>query len=467
MKITYGGVDITPFILEYQRKADVTTNNLHLLGNTPAYELDIKIDNNNHVIDHLEKVIKEYNDDGVLKGTYYVYDAPERYTNIVSITCFDTMLLLNTAYHSKLVYPATIQEQMQEIATQCNVSINANDLPSSIRSQVVNSWDNTIACRNYVGWAAEIAGMNAYASQDGTIRFKELSKTPRWNTNDIEDYDKDEVFNVSRICLENGVLFLREGDETGNTLYLTPDNFYIDTAHDPTLYLYNKYKGFTFTSVSDMRAAGLQDVMLFDVIEYDDFRMLCLSLTDTYKGGTYAIQDIDGVLPSKKAEAVTVRYDENIRIKKIEVNLDNNEQKLEIVAKEQEHTNEQISSMVLDLEGIHQSVSKIENIEETQRYKVVINSSKMFFRKKGENAVVTATVTDWGKDITDQIDETYFHWTRMSKNPEKDVTWNEAYGHAKKSIVISTEDVMEHCIFNCEVMWDVIEKNNGIKGGFV
>lgn len=454
MKIAYGNTDITSLTLEYKRKGSIDDKNVFLLGNTPSYQIDIKLDNESQILQTLSGNICEYDKEGKLIGTYLVYEAPERYTDVVSLTCFDNMLLTNIPYDSKLTYPVTIKDQLDEISRLTGLAIDYSDLPAL--NQEVNWWDNTISCRDYIGWIAEISGKNAYAAADGMIRFKSLSMSTDWETSDVEDYEKEDLFSISRICFDNGLLKLEAGEPVNNTLYLSTNNPYIDTQNDPVQRIYDMYKGLSIMSVDKLKIGGLDDLRLFDIIKYKDMHFICLDVTSTYKGGEYQIQDIRGKLDSQNSEKVTIRYDDMARIKKLAVLIDQNKQSLEIVAKEQSGLNEKVSKITLDMESIKLHVSetetKIETIEHKKMYRIeIISSNGIIFKNTNIQTVLSARVWSWDEDVTDTLPDILFKWTRVSDDKENDEYWNNEYGKNKKKITVTNEDVDQRATFFCDL----------------
>lgn len=454
MKITYGNVDITKYILEYTRKGDIGSDDFVLLGNTPAYQIDIKIDNSEKVIQNFEQLLKVYDDVGQLQGTYFIYEAPERFTDIMSITGFDFMLRTNVAYDTKLTYPCTIADQLEEIKTLTGLIIHYDNLPKERLQQPVNWYDTTLSCRDYLGWIAECCGMNAYAAVDGTICFQPLSTKENWSTEDIEDYDFQETFTVSRVCFDNGILVLEQGDDSGNTLYLSSNNPYIDSLHNPVSDIYGMYRGLTLVSASNVKIGGLDNLKLFDIVNYLDTKFMCLSLSSSYQGGSYQIQAVDGKLPSRNAEKVTVKYDERVRMKRMEILFDQNNQQLQMIAKEQDGTNQKVSLLEQNIDHIQAQVgsvdTKVEEIENSKMYRLAMDSSKGTSFKNGDiDTTLSVTLHTWDVDVTALEDETLFIWSRQSNDGAADIAWNEAHKAGSKSLDISGNDVNEQAKFIC------------------
>lgn len=457
MIIKYGNTDITDRILEYKRKGSIDDKTILLLGNTPSYQIDIKIDNADGILQTLTGDICEYDDKGNLKGTYFIYEAPEKYTSEVKLTCFDKMLLTNITYKTSINYPCTIKDQLKEIASLTGLLIDYSNVPTDVLSQDVNWWDDTTTCRTYLGWIAEISGMNVFASADGTIIFKHVSKDPDWKSEDVEDYEKDETFTVTRVCFDNGLLKLERGTSDGNTLYLDANNPYIDTLHDPTDRLLTMYQGLSFISLLKMKAGGLDDLRLFDMIEYQDMRFICLDMTSTYKGGDYQIQDIKGKVDSKNADRVITHYDDSVHLKKLQVIIDQNKQKLEIIAEDIDDQSEKISKITQNIDSIGLHVSemteKVENIEATKRYHLELTSSNgTAFRNGDIDTTLSVKIYSWDDDITAVISDSAVKWTRISVDATNDKAWNRT----GKDIHITKEDFTDNAIF--VVTWSNFEE---------
>lgn len=89
-----------------------------------------------------------------------------------------------------------------------------------------------------------------------------------------------------------------------------------------------------------------------------------------------------------------------------------------------------------------------EKIDESISYDVLIESSNGNVFKNGDiETTLTAIVRKGNEDITDQFTDTQFSWTRVSKDPEGDVVWNEAHKHTK-TVAITNKDVYAKAVFN-------------------
>jgi len=87
-------------------------------------------------------------------------------------------------------------------------------------------------------------------------------------------------------------------------------------------------------------------------------------------------------------------------------------------------------------------------IEENISYNVSIDSSNGLVFKNGDiESTLTAKVRKGNEDITDQFTDTQFSWTRVSKDSEGDLIWNETHKNTK-TVTITEEDVYVKAIFN-------------------
>lgn len=84
-------------------------------------------------------------------------------------------------------------------------------------------------------------------------------------------------------------------------------------------------------------------------------------------------------------------------------------------------------------------------------YSVYIGSSQgNTFRNGIIDTTLSASLFKGGIDITDKIPDHNFRWTRISKNPEEDILWNQAQ-HTGKTLEITSEDVLFKAVFDCEI----------------
>ena len=95
----------------------------------------------------------------------------------------------------------------------------------------------------------------------------------------------------------------------------------------------------------------------------------------------------------------------------------------------------------------------ISTIEEAKMYRLeIISSNGILFKNNNISTVLFARVWSWDEDVTDQLPESAFIWTRTSDNESADEYWNQEYGIGKKQLVITTDDVNNNATFSCELI---------------
>lgn len=156
MLIKYGNIDVTARLLDY--KSSVSFAEGYLIGNVPVIQIDLKFDNYDGILDNLD--INEYwevqETNTSAKRYFKVYDQPEKYTKTLSLKLYDDNHLLDIPYDTKLEYPVTIKDQLDEIENLTGLVIIRTNIPSNILSKEVAWYDSTIVIRNYLGWIAEL-----------------------------------------------------------------------------------------------------------------------------------------------------------------------------------------------------------------------------------------------------------------------------------------------------------------------
>ena len=110
------------------------------------------------------------------------------------------------------------------------------------------------------------------------------------------------------------------------------------------------------------------------------------------------------------------------------------------------NTNKEMETFVN--ETVEHFTEMQKEIEESITYDVSIDSSNGLVFKNGDiESVLTAKVRKGNEDITDQFTDTQFSWTRVSKDPEGDIAWNNAHKNTK-TVTITEDDVNVKAIFN-------------------
>ena len=102
---------------------------------------------------------------------------------------------------------------------------------------------------------------------------------------------------------------------------------------------------------------------------------------------------------------------------------------------------------------MHEMSGQIDEINAKKMYRLVISSSNGNIFKNGDiSTTLSATVFSWDEDVTDELDPNQFIWTRVSDDPDADITWNHDHFGGTKSIEITTDDVVQRATFFCDLI---------------
>ncbi len=345
MIIKYGELDVTHRLLEY--KFSVAFAEGCLIGNVPTIQINLKFDNYDGILNNLDtEIYWEVQETANSKKRYFkVYDQPEKYTKTLSLKLYDDNHLLDIPYDTKLEYPVTIKEQLDEIEELTGLVIDRKNISEDVLIKEVAWYDNTIVIRNYLGWIAELCGANVFANGKGSIEFMPVIKTVYADTDTLTSYEKNEFYKVTRIYYENGLDSLSKGDETGNTLYLDTNNLYVDNQVIIDN-LYAKLNGLAFYSAKNIKMIAIDNLLPGKLINYNnEFNFMAIDVSNTFKGGEFLLCDVDGTVTTKNEEHVIKKISNTTKIRKLQIIQDQESLRLDVIAKNQNDTNEALGKL--------------------------------------------------------------------------------------------------------------------------
>lgn len=423
MLIKYGNKDVTDRLLSY--KLSVSFSDGCMIGNVPSAQLEVKFDNYDGILDNLDlDIIWETQENDSSKKRYFkIYDQPEKYTKELTLKMYDCNYQLDIAYDTKLSYPATIKDQLDEIESLTGLSIKRDNIPSYVLNKSVAWYDNTIVIRNYLGWIAELFGANVFADGKETIGFVPLSKEAYASTQDVVSYEKNEDYTLTRIYAENGMNPLEKGDDTGNTLFIDGNNLYCD---DQSIIdkLYTQLSGMTFSQVQNVSMISIDDLEPGCIINYnDEFNFFVADLSVEFKGGEFSMSTVDGTVSTKNEEKIINKVTNTQRIRKLQVKQDQESLQLDIIAKEQEGINEKMAEISLSNEKIELRVSEVEE-KAGEAIKQAQGSVKKFVcQYASSNDGLIAPETGWSEKAPQWKDGIYI-WQRTATTINNTVTYS-------------------------------------------
>lgn len=424
MLIRYGETNVTDRLLDY--KMSVSFADCRMIGNVPSIELTMKFDNYDGILDNIDisKYWEVKENDASDTRYFKVYDQPEKYTKELTLKMYDNNYSLDKAYDTKLSYPVTIKDQLGEIESLTGLSIIREGIPQYVLDKSVSWYDNTIVIRDYLGWIAELFGANVYAEGIDSIRFVPIEKSAFAATQDLTDYEKNEVYTLTRVYAENGLNPLSKGDETGNTLFIDSANLYADEQSIIDS-IYDRLKGLTFNQVKNVTMISIDNLLPGALVNYNsnEFTFFVSDLTVNYKGGEFSMSTVDGSVTTKNEEKTVNRVSNTTRIRKLQVQQDQESLKLDIIAKEQEGINDKVAQLSLSNEKISLRVSEVEE-KAGEAIKQAQGSVKKFVCEYAESKDgLIPPETGWGENAPAWHDGIYI-WQRTATTINDTVTYS-------------------------------------------
>lgn len=398
--VKFKDIDITDLIWSLTFQEEIS--NEYIIGNAISTQANITVYNKDNLIDDI--VDYPFSINGKM---YTAYTQPEKWTRKLELTLYDNMLKFNTAYKTNLDYPTTIAEQLDEIAQSAGVDIETNDLSEEVYHRIVSWYDETKTMRDYLGYIAECDGKNAYIGNDNKVHFKKIGQVPTVFEYS-NDYEINELIVISKVCWNDDVTSsIESGDDSHHTLFLNPDNLNIN--QEDVDRIYKMYSGMSFYSFKSFKTLGKLGIT--DSFSYDNKIFLALNVKRTVNGGMAKdTLKIDGDFSTKQAQKVVTKANEAAKVRKVQAELDQANNKITIIAKDIDDTKSEVGQLVISskditaqLEKITQSVYLIEagsgNIFDNCEYSLIKTSEDL---ERATYSIPSLGITEnylKGKDI--------------------------------------------------------------------
>ena len=356
-------VEITDLVVSFNSSNSMQED--RLLGNTPSMMLDLDLNNTDGVLSDCAGNtflidLKEADSTGIPTQEFIVQEAPEKYTKKLSLTLYDVMIKFNKPYKSELTYEKdkypTISQQLDEMSRLAGVSIDKTGLSNTVLNKKAQWIDTTIIMRDYIGWIAELSGTNALINESNTLVFRNLFTADH----DIEftsDFEKTDLITISRVAYDDGVNLIASGNDTGKTIYIDANNSYCDSQTYADAIL-AKYNGQSFYGMSSLKTFGKDTIKLGDTATYDGNKCIILSIKRKYVG-TQSVVELDGEVALKNVDSVVTKVSDKVRIKRLQVKVDQDANKLEIVAKNLEDAKGDVGNLQVETNKIKTQVKNI------------------------------------------------------------------------------------------------------------
>ena len=362
-KRTATPVEITDLVVSFNSSNSMQED--RLLGNTPSMMLDLDLNNTDGVLSDCAGNtflidLKEADSTEIPTQEFIVQEAPEKYTKKLSLNLYDVMIKFNKPYKSSLTYEKdkypTISQQLDEMSNLAGVRIDKTGLSSTVLNKKAQWIDTTIIMRDYIGWIAELSGTNALINESNTLIFRNLFTADH----DIEftsDFEKTDLITISRIAYDDGVNLIASGNDTGKTIYIDANNSYCD-SQTYTDAILAKYNGQSFYGMSSLKTFGKDTIKLGDTATYDGNKCIVLSIKRKYVGAQ-SVVELDGEVALKNVDSVVTKVSDKVRIKRLQVKVDQDANKLEIVAKNLEDAKGDVGNLQVETNKIKTQVENI------------------------------------------------------------------------------------------------------------
>lgn len=356
-------VEITDLVVSFNSSNSMQED--RLLGNTPSMMLDLDLNNTDGVLSDCAGNtflidLKEADSTEIPTQEFIVQEAPEKYTKKLSLNLYDVMIKFNKPYKSSLAYEKdkypTISQQLDEMSNLAGVRIDKTGLSNTVLNKKAQWIDTTIIMRDYIGWIAELSGTNALINESNELVFRNLFTT----NHDIEftsDFEKTDLITISRVAYDDGVNLIASGNDTGKTIYIDANNSYCD-SQTYTDAILAKYNGQSFYGMSSLKTFGKDTIRLGDTATYDGNKCIVLSIKRKYVG-TQSVVELDGEVALKNVDSVVTKVSNKVRIKRLQVKVDQDANKLEIVAKNLEDAKGDVGNLQVETNKIKTQVENI------------------------------------------------------------------------------------------------------------
>lgn len=356
-------VEITDLVVSFNSSNSMQED--RLLGNTPSMMLDLDLNNTDGVLSDCAGNtflidLKEADSTEIPTQEFIVQEAPEKYTKKLSLNLYDVMIKFNKPYKSSLTYEKdkypTISQQLDEMSNLSGVRIDKTGLSNTVLNKKAQWIDTTIIMRDYIGWIAELSGTNALINESNTLIFRNLFTADH----DIEftsDFEKTDLITISRVAYDDGVNLIASGNDTGKTIYIDANNSYCD-SQTYTDAILAKYNGQSFYGMSGLKTFGKDTIKLGDTATYDGNKCIVLSIKRKYVGAQ-SVVELDGEVALKNVDSVVTKVSDKVRIKRLQVKVDQDANKLEIVAKNLEDAKGDVGNLQVETNKIKTQVENI------------------------------------------------------------------------------------------------------------
>ena len=402
-KLFSNTIEITDYITSIKSYTEFESGNI--IGNAPSTKFVISLDNTTQSLNNmLDNTFYFYKEDELLY-TLKVYDKPESVFTNLELTLYDNLVKANIQYNTNIeMYPCCIEDQLREMSELMKVPIEYSSLPQEILKREISSYDNTETIRQYLCWIAERSSSNVMCRANGTIYFKPVSKKKSHNIeNDdyVYSFEKGNKYECSMVVCE--LLNLYEGNELGNIIKISENNPYITSQEDITD-IFNKIGGITFDSIKDLKMRNIGTSSVGEIVHYKDYFDVFFMKTEIayYSGDmSHDVVTVSGEIPSSLKSSYVGDNNYSAKIRRLKIEVDENNQTLQVVSKEQNELKEDVGELNIGFNEISTTVkSTQESIYkfETGNGNIFENCNQYIYKENYEHGEIISSNMPLGID---------------------------------------------------------------------
>lgn len=207
-------------------------------------------------------------------GIFNIQDKPTTDNGKTTIKLRDNSVKFDFNYNGKDLIDnnsgsATKLQILQDICNQAGVVCNITEFLGS--EDLIGIYDNTITGRTYVSYLAGQAGAIPTINRDGELIFIYINNlvVHEIPLHFVEKYSNGDLFKISRVVYESGIIKYEKGTTDNDTLFLDSSNPYVssDKQAQSILEIVN---GFEINSFSTGKIIGNPAIDSYDLISITD-----------------------------------------------------------------------------------------------------------------------------------------------------------------------------------------------------
>jgi hypothetical protein len=392
-------------------------------------------------------------------GKFNVFSAPVENGNTV-VTAYDNVKKLDRPYTSVIAYPAMIAQVVDEIATLCGVTFDTTGI--MYPNIAIPKAYTLETCTIVMSEVCKLIGCNLVADRNGNLVF-------RWFTSCGVTYPIDNHwsqrldesdYTLGRLSCTTSDGTLTSGD-SGGTVLFSSDYMIQAQLNSIRTAIAMTYRG------ANIEISGDPSIDPWDIITVTDL-----------EGNTHAIPVMNNILTFDGAikNAITAyaqteteaQYGTDSSGTKKLMEIQKSIDGIRVNLKENYTDNSQIEAIItataeqISTEVAQSTVSGA--IAQLGAYTVTITTPEgTTYDDNNMSKTLTARVLNMQSDITTDLPERAFSWTRKSVNTTADAVWNSV-GRYGSTLAITSADYDDNCSFVCDVYINdagVLKDTNG------